>query len=81
MSRVGIGNPWPGVQSPADHHRCHHRGGDRRRGSVARDYGVSKGWVSKLIARYRTEGDTAFEAPLTATPIRPAQPLPRQWTW
>jgi len=24
-------------------------------------YGVSKGWVSKLMARYRTGGDTAFE--------------------
>jgi transposase InsO family protein len=33
----------------------------RSQGAVARDYGVSKGWVSKLIARYRTEGDAAFE--------------------
>lgn len=24
-------------------------------------YGVSKSWVSKLMARYRTEGDAAFE--------------------
>ena len=28
---------------------------------TARLYGVSKGWVSKLIARYRLEGDAAFE--------------------
>ena len=28
---------------------------------AARRYGVSKGWVSKLITRYRTEGSTAFE--------------------
>lgn len=28
---------------------------------VARKYGVSKGWVSKLVARYRVEGDAAFE--------------------
>ena len=28
---------------------------------AARRYGVSKGWVSKLIARYRAEGDTALE--------------------
>ena len=28
---------------------------------AARTYGVSKGWVSKLIARWRVEGDTAFE--------------------
>lgn len=28
---------------------------------AARRYGVSKGWVSKLMARYRTEGEAAFE--------------------
>ncbi len=28
---------------------------------AARLYGVSRGWVSKLIARYRVEGDVAFE--------------------
>jgi transposase InsO family protein len=28
---------------------------------VARAYGVSPGWVSKLVARYRSEGDVAFE--------------------
>ncbi len=28
---------------------------------AAARYGVSKGWVSKLIARYRAEGETAFE--------------------
>jgi len=33
----------------------------RSQASVARDYGVSKGWVSKLITRYRAEGDAAFE--------------------
>ena len=33
----------------------------RRQGEVARAYGVSKGWVSKLIARYREEGEAAFE--------------------
>jgi len=29
---------------------------------VARLYGVSRGWVSKLVARYRVEGDAAFES-------------------
>lgn len=29
----------------------------RSQADVARDYGVSKGWVSKLVARYRAEGD------------------------
>ena len=28
---------------------------------MARAYGVSQGWVSKLVARYRAEGETAFE--------------------
>jgi transposase InsO family protein len=30
-------------------------------GEVARRYGVSQGWVSKLLARYREEGEAAFE--------------------
>lgn len=29
---------------------------------VAATYGVSKGWVSKLVTRFRSEGETAFEA-------------------
>src|SRR4051794_39930976 len=33
----------------------------RSQAEVAAAYGVSKGWVSKLVARYRAEGDTAFE--------------------
>ena len=33
----------------------------RSQAAVAREYGVSKGWVSKLVARYRAEGDAAFE--------------------
>ena len=28
---------------------------------AARRYGVSQGWVSKLVARYRAEGDTPLE--------------------
>jgi transposase InsO family protein len=28
---------------------------------VARTYGVSQGWISRLMARYRDEGDPAFE--------------------
>ena len=27
---------------------------------VARTYGVSQGWISKLMARYRAEGEQAF---------------------
>ncbi|GAA4486448.1 hypothetical protein GCM10023191_012610 [Actinoallomurus oryzae] len=33
----------------------------RSQAEVARTYGVSKGWVSKLVARYRAEGETAYE--------------------
>jgi transposase InsO family protein len=33
----------------------------QRQGEVAVRYGVSKGWVSKLMARYRNEGEAAFE--------------------
>ena len=33
----------------------------RSQAEVARTYGVSKGWVSKLVARYRAEGEAAFE--------------------
>jgi transposase InsO family protein len=33
----------------------------RTQAEVARAYGVSKGWVSKLVARYRAEGESAFE--------------------
>jgi transposase-like protein len=33
----------------------------RSQAEVARSYGVSKGWVSKLVARYRREGEPAFE--------------------
>ena len=33
----------------------------RSQAEVARAYGVSKGWVSKLIARYKSEGEAAFE--------------------
>jgi transposase InsO family protein len=34
----------------------------RPQADVARSYGVSKGWVSKLVARYTAEGDSAFQA-------------------
>jgi transposase InsO family protein len=30
-------------------------------GEAARAYGVSQGWVSRLVARYRAEGEAAFE--------------------
>jgi transposase InsO family protein len=33
----------------------------RSQGEVARAYGVSQSWVSRLVARYRAEGQAAFE--------------------
>jgi transposase len=33
----------------------------RSQGEAARAYGVSQGWVSRLVARYRDEGEAAFE--------------------
>jgi transposase InsO family protein len=33
----------------------------RSQAAVAREYSVSKGWVSKLVARYRAEGEAAFQ--------------------
>jgi transposase InsO family protein len=39
---------------------------------VARDYGVSQGWVSRLMARYALEGEAAFE-PRSRRPHRSPQ--------
>ena len=33
----------------------------RSKSEVARDYGVSRRWVQKLVARYAVEGEAAFE--------------------
>lgn len=33
----------------------------RSQSEVARSYGVSQSWISRLVARYRGEGETAFE--------------------
>ncbi|HEX3900854.1 MAG TPA: DDE-type integrase/transposase/recombinase, partial [Mycobacteriales bacterium] len=44
---------------------------------VARAYGVSQGWVSRLMARYRIEGEAAFE-PLSRAPAsRPGATSPQ----
>jgi transposase InsO family protein len=39
---------------------------------VARAYGVSQGWISRLMARYRDDGDAAFEARSRAPKASPA---------
>ncbi|MDT7768321.1 MAG: hypothetical protein QOI30_1317 [Mycobacterium sp.] len=33
----------------------------RSQSEVAREYGVSQSWISRLLTRYRAEGDVAFE--------------------
>jgi transposase len=39
----------------------------RSQSEVARTYGVSQGWISRLMARYRESGDAAFD-PLSRAP-------------
>ena len=51
----------------------------RTQAEVARSYGVSKGWVSKLLARHRIEGEAAFQPrsrrPTTSPNATPAPVL------
>jgi transposase InsO family protein len=44
---------------------------------VARAYGVSQGWISKLMTRYRVEGEAAFE-PLSRAPASSPGATPPQ---
>jgi hypothetical protein len=44
----------------------------RSQSQVARDYGVSQSWISRLIARYTLEGDAAFEPRSRRPHISPA---------
>ncbi len=61
MSRVmPDGRPRLGhVKSPAGHHRARGRGPVPA--EVVAAYGVSRSWLYELLARYRAEGDAAFE--------------------
>jgi transposase len=44
---------------------------------VARSYGVSPGWVSRLVTRYREEGEAAFE-PRSRRPHRSPRATPSE---
>ena len=44
---------------------------------VARSYGVSQGWISRLMARYRLEGQAAFE-PISRAPASSPGATPPQ---
>ena len=56
----------------------------RTQAEVAATYGVSKGWVSKLISRYREEGEAAFEPrsrrPKTMPNATPVATVELIWT-
>ena len=43
---------------------------------VARTYGVSQGWISRLMARYRDEGEAAFEPRSRAPKTNPGATAP-----
>jgi transposase InsO family protein len=43
---------------------------------TARTYGVSQGWISRLMARYAAEGEAAFEPRSRAPKTRPAATAP-----
>ena len=44
----------------------------RSQGEVARAYGVSQGWVSRLVARYRAEGEAGVRTALPPSADLPA---------
>lgn len=48
----------------------------RSQSQVARDYGVSQGWISRLIKRYTVEGDSAFQ-PRSRRPHTSPRRLPQ----
>lgn len=48
----------------------------RSQSEVARTYGVSQGWISRLVARYRAEGEAAFE-PRSRRPTTSPTRLPQ----
>jgi len=45
-------------------------------GEAARRYGVSQGWISRLLARYRAEGEAAF-GPRSRRPKTSPKAIPR----
>ena len=49
----------------------------RRVSEVVEAYGVSRSWVYELVARYRAEGDSAFE-PRSRRPTRSPRATPPQ---
>ena len=48
---------------------------------VVADYAVSRSWVYELLARYRAEGDAAFDHDHGDQRPHPTPPQPRSWSW
>jgi transposase len=48
---------------------------------VVDDYGVSRSWVYELLARYRTEGEAAFEPRSRRPHTTPRRPIRRRSSW
>ena len=62
-----------GVETPPGHHRCRLEG--QSQAEVARTYGVSQGWVSRLLARYRPRATRrSSHARGDPGPLRPQPP-------
>ena len=51
----------------------------RSQSEVAREYGVSQGWISRLVSRYHLEGEAAFQ-PRSRRPHTSPARLPQQTT-
>ena len=50
----------------------------RSKSEVARDYGVSRVWVQKLVRRYQREGPAAFEPRSRRPPVIRGRSI---WRW
>ena len=64
MSQDIADNRWSGcwdVEGASGHHRRRSRGSVRPLGGSSAAYGVSQSWVYELLARYRDEGEAAFQ--------------------
>lgn len=45
----------------------------RSKSEVARDYGISRVWVQKLIRRFEADGEAAFRTPVPPPALQPVR--------
>ena len=50
----------------------------RSKSEVARDYGMSRYWVQRLVKRYEAEGPCGVSSPIAPTPPTTATPSTQQ---